>query len=319
MKYFSLSPWTAALAMICPLAAGAQTAPIPPNPQIEISYVKPEKNPALTPIYQQMQSHKVLETLQVFLAPLKLPPGAKLAIKFDECAGAPTVPYVHGGPVTVCYDYVARIEQMVPKATVTLAQGAITPDAAVIGPVAQAALHETALAVFDLFKLPVWGRTEDAADRLAAFIMVQFGPTVAWNTIVGTAWFLSGNASAAPADFSDIGGVVAQRYYTTVCIAYGAEVRGVTLVSTASSAPGGAEGAGFGNFVGTGAAGNLPSSRAKSCPYEYDTIQQAFDRLFVQQKRVDQALLQQVRLSFVCPPAGGQTGPFSLLACARRQ
>jgi hypothetical protein len=37
-----------------------------------------------------------------------------------------------------------RIEQMVPKATVTLAQGAITPDAAVIGPVAQAALHETA-------------------------------------------------------------------------------------------------------------------------------------------------------------------------------
>jgi hypothetical protein len=200
--------------------------------------------------------------------------------------------------VTVCYDYVARIEQMVPKATVTLAQGAITPDAAVIGPVAQAALHETALAVFDLFKLPVWGRTEDAADRLAAFIMVQFGPTVAWNTIVGTAWFLSGNASAAPADFSDIGGVVAQRYYTTVCIAYGA---------------------GFGNFVGAGAAGNLPSSRAKSCPYEYDTIQQAFDRLFVQQKRVDQALLQQVRLSFVCPPAGGQTGPFSLLACARRQ
>ena len=61
--------------------ACAQT-PIPPNPQIEIAYVKPA-NPALASIYEQMQSHKVLETLQVFLAPLKLPNGAKLAVKFD--------------------------------------------------------------------------------------------------------------------------------------------------------------------------------------------------------------------------------------------
>jgi Putative metallopeptidase len=290
--------------------ACAQT-PIPPNPQIEIAYVKPG-NPALARIYEQMQSHKVLETLQVFLAPLKLPNGAKLIVKFDQCGGATSIAYQHAGPVTICYEYVAQIEQMVPRSTVTLVQGTVTPDAAVIGPVTQAALHEMALGVFDVMNLPVWGRTDDAADRLSAFIMVQFGPNVAWNTIVGTAWFLSGNVTRA-ADFSDIRGVVAQRYYTTLCIAYGGEARGVTLTKGTA----GATGSGLGNFVGGAAAGNLPQSRAQSCPYEYDAIKQAFVNLFVAPGHVDQSLLGQVQKAFACTST--ETDPFRLLACAPRQ
>jgi len=315
MQY--LPSWTAAAAMpmvwaLAAVAPASAQTPIPPNPQIEIGYVKPTKNPALAPIYEQMQSKKVLETLQIFLAPLKLPAGVKIAVKFNECGGATTMAYQHNGPVTICYEYVARIEQMVPRSAVTLAQGTITPDAAVIGPVTQAALRETALAVFDVMELPVWGRTDDAADRLSAFIMVQFGPNVAWNTIVGTAWFLSGNATA-PADFSDIRGVVAQRYYTTLCIAYGGEVRGVTLTKGVT----GATGSGLGNFVGgEAAAGSLPLSRAQSCPNEYDAIKQAFVDLFIVPKHVDLTLLDQVQKAFVCSSGASDTDPFRMLACA---
>ncbi len=316
MKYVLSWATAAASSVVWAVAAAAPAwaqTPIPPNPQIEVAYVKPA-NPALTAIYERLQSHKVLETLQVFLAPLKLPPGAKLAVKFDQCDGATSIPYKHKGPVTICYEYVAQIEQMVPRSTVTLVQGSVTPDAAVIGPVTQAVLHEMALGVFDVMNLPVWGRTDDAADRLSAFIMIQFGPNVAWNTIVGTAWFLSGNATT-PADFSDIRGVVAQRYYTTLCIAYGGEARGVTLTKGLT----GATGSGLGNFVGGTASGNLPQSRAQSCPYEYDTIRQAFIELFVVPTHVDQSLLQQVQKAFVCSSTAGDTDPFHLLACTPRQ
>jgi hypothetical protein len=142
--------------------------------------------------------------------------------------------------------------------------------------------------------------------------MVQFGPNVAWNTIVGTAWFLSGNVTTA-ADFSDIRGVVAQRYYTTLCIAYGGEARGVTLTKGTA----GVTGSGLGNFVGGTAAGNLPQSRAQSCPDEYDTIKQAFIALFVGPNHVDQSLLAEVQKAFVCSTT--ETDPFRLLACAPRQ
>jgi hypothetical protein len=305
------SPLAWAAVAVAP--AGAQT-PIPPNPQIEIAYAKPA-DPTLVLIYQQMQSHKVLETLQVFLAPLKLPADAKVVVKFDECGGATSVAHQHNGPVTVCYEYVAQIEQMIPKSTVLLDQGSVTPDAAVIGPVTQAALHEMALALFDTMDLPVWGRTDDAADRLSAFIMVQFGPNVAWNTILGTAWFLSGNATD-PTDFSDIRGVVAQRYYTTLCIAYGAEARGALVTTNVAG-----QGSGLGNFVGGAAAGNLPQSRAQSCPYEYDTIKQAFVELFVVPKHVDLSLLDAVQKAFVdaaktCSSTASDPTPFRLLVCA---
>ncbi len=318
MKYFF--SWVAAASAIAwsvtTVAPASAQTPLAPNPQIEIAnpgYVKPA-NPDLTSIYQLMQSHKVLEAMRIFLAPLKLPAGAKLVVKFDQCGGAISIPYKHGGPVTICYEYVAKIKQMVPLSAVTLVQGTITPDAAVVGPVVQAVLHEVAIAVFDILDIPVWGRTDDAADRLSAFIMLQFGPNVAWNTIVGTAWFLSGNANVSAPNFADIRGVVAQRYYTTLCIAYGAQERGAKVSDQKN-------GVDFSKWIETPenvAAGNLPASRAPSCRYEYDTIKQAFVSLFLQPKLVDQALVDQVKKELVCNK--GQAGdPLFQFACAATQ
>jgi len=292
MKYFLLGAITASaitysIATVVP-AVAQTTTPQPslaPNPQIEIAYVKPA-NPALTSIYAALQQRKVLETLQLFLAPLKLPPDRKLVVKFDQCGGTTGIPYKQRGPVTICYEYVAQIQQLAPKTAVTLVQGSVTPETAIVGPVVQAVLQQVAIGVFDSLSLPVWGRVDDAADRLSAFVMLQFGPDIAWNTIVGTAWFMSGNATAAP-DLSSVAGAVAQRYYTTLCIAYGGEVRGAKVT---------AAGADFRNFVQSAqnsAAGDLPQSRAQSCPDEYDTIKQAFDSLIL--PYVDRMLLQKVQ------------------------
>jgi hypothetical protein len=261
----------------------AQTSTVPANPRIEIAYEPPTKNPNLVPIYQRLTDRKVLETLRQFLAPLQLPD--KLVVKFDECGGNLVARHKHKGPATICYEYVADIERLAPRSTVLLQPGAVTYESAIVGPVVQAVLHEVAIAVFDMLELPVWGRVDDAADRVAAFIMLQFGDDVAWNTVVGFAWYLSGNALAAP-DFSDERGVVAQRYYTTLCIGYAGEVR-LKLGSNQHS---------LSDFVirpGWNPGGGLPAERAAACLEEFDTVRQAFNDTIMQ--RVEGALLEQVR------------------------
>jgi hypothetical protein len=251
------------------------------NPQIDISYVQPA-NAALRPVYERLRERKVLETLQQFLAPLKLP--RKLLIKFDEC-GTSGARYKSQGPVTIYYEYAAEVERLAPKATVDLLPGPITTESALIGPVVQAALRETAIAVFDLLQIPVWGRQEDAADRVAALTMVQFGPDVAWNTVDGFQWFLSGSAHLPP-DFADVRGSALQRYYTTLCIAVGAEQRQIFRFQPDDNRR-------FVWFVAQGNAGDLPYSRYLSCIEEFETVRQAFDQTML--PHVDAALLERVR------------------------
>ena len=70
--------------------------------------------------------------------------------------------------------------------------------------------------------------------------------------------------------------MVAQRYYTTLCIAFGSDQRQR-----------------FARFIGSGAAGNLPQSRANGCREEYDAIRQGFEATIM--PHIDQALLKHVR------------------------
>jgi hypothetical protein len=240
--------------------AAAQDA-IPPNPQIEIAYVQPT-DAKFAPIYERLKERKVLETLQRFLSPLQL--DRKLTVKLDQC-GATMARHTHEGAATICYEYIDQVNLLAPKNTVALVQGPVTNESAIVGPVVQAILHEVALAAFDVLDLPVWGRQDDAADRVAAFIMVQFGPDVACNTVVGTAWFLAGNAAASP-DFAEVRGVVAQRYYTTLCIAYGAEQSAAFTASSRAS---------FSKFVANQSSGSLPADRG--CAQEYALVKQGFD------------------------------------------
>jgi len=110
--------------------------------------------------------------------------------------------------------------------------------------------------------------------------MLQFSKfDLAWNTIVGNAWFLAGSALAPP-DLSDVRGVTAQRYYTTLCIAYGGDRRT------------------FAGFVAaerdqTPAAGDLPLARARGCADEYDVLRDGFNATIG--PFLDQELLRRVQ------------------------
>jgi hypothetical protein len=107
-----------ALAALAAVPARAQPpdalpAPVavPKNSQIDIDYVLP-REAKHRPIYDKLRQHRVLETLQEFLAPLRLP--RRLTFKVDECGGAMRRAYQPGSPVTICYEYIALIENNAP-------------------------------------------------------------------------------------------------------------------------------------------------------------------------------------------------------------
>ena len=244
--------------------------------QIRISYGEP-KNPAHRPIYERLQKRRVLEDLRDFLSPLKLP--QPLTIKIEGCGVVNA--YYSSGAVTICYEYIAWLHQIAAKITVS---NEISLEDAVVGPFVDVLLHEVAHALFDLLKIPLFGREEDAADQLAAFILLQFGNDVARRTIVGTALLfrqMAEEQQPGSADYAAAHGVPAQRFYNVLCIAYGAQPKL------------------FADYVKQGF---LPVFRIGSCRWEYQQILHAFKTLIA--PHVDPVLQEKVRGREWLPASG---------------
>jgi hypothetical protein len=252
----------AAMAQAQPAPAGASANPWgPPNPQIAVAYVVP-KDPKFRPIYDKLRKRQVLEELQAFLAPLRLP--RKLTIKTDTCGDA-AAHYKPGGPVVICYEYVANLEQAAPDVKLKIGGQDFTKDDALIGSFVHVALSETARAAFDILEIPVWGREEHAADRVAGFLMFQFGEKAAYRTLVGTSWFMSQTAVLSTGlptgDFAytrGVDGETLQRFYNLVCIALGGD--GVKFAFLKKS---------------------LPEGRASNCRGEYLQLARSFNDTFM--------------------------------------
>jgi hypothetical protein len=259
-----------ALAALWPLVgtvpATAQTDAIPQNPQIDVVYGQ-AASPEFQAIRERLSKRQVLEQLAQFLSPLRLP--RKLTVQIDQCGPAGRN-YVAGGPVTVCYEYIDRVRRLAPEKP---PQGYPPRDVMMVGAFVQAILHEVSLAVFDIYQVPVWGREKDAADKLAAFIMMQFGKDVARTTLLGTAWFFEASDRRwTGSDFSDVRSPEAQRYYNYLCIALGGDP---------------------GSFQYLVHNKMLPPRRAARCGREYQQVQEAFVKTVM--PHVDQELLKKVR------------------------
>ena len=94
----------------------------------------------------------------------------------------------------------------------------------IVGAFVQAVLHEVALATFDILEMPVWGREADAADKLAGFIMVQFGKDVALKIMIGAAWFFdASDRTWSKSDIASEQSPEAQRFFNYLCIAFGSD------------------------------------------------------------------------------------------------
>lgn len=241
--------------LLCGQAFAAKAPALKPN-RIAIAYDKP-KNPAHQPIYEMLKERRVLERFQGYLSPLRLP--KTLILKTEGCDGDSNAWYeTADSTVSVCYEY---IEELQTNAPATTTAGGVTPQDAVIGPIIEVFLHEVSHALFDLLKVPILGREEDAADQAAAYLMLHLDKDYtrqAVSGIVSMYWREAQLEKLGLERLADVHGVSAQRLYNVLCLAYGADSKL------------------FGDVVEKG---YLPKSRAEGCAGEYVQIDYAFKKL----------------------------------------
>jgi hypothetical protein len=271
------------LASVASAQDSATLKPFRDKSMIKIEYKAPTDK-KLEPIYQRLKAREVLERMQAFLSPLRLP--QPLNVVTAQCGGQIELPYQSDAPVTICYEYVALIEQEAPAGFGIVGQAFVTQDIALVGPFVQFTLRSIARHIIDMLELPVWGNAEDAADNLAAFIMLEVSPQVAQKTIFGTAYFFAKSMQSEKLDLAALRPHIAQRYFNLLCIAVGSDLVRYSVFVPVDRQAGPAD---------------LPKHRYGFCMQlsspehsEYNKIKYAFHQL-IRDKHVDLPLLKQVR------------------------
>jgi len=242
--------------------------------RIEFAYEKPD-NPAHLKLYEDLREHRVLERLQEFLSPFKLVMPVEIVV--EGCDGEPEAEY-GDGEILICYEFIETLIENMPEETTP---AGIEPADTVIGPFVDTVLHEFSHALFDMFYTPIFGREEDAADQLAAYLYLQLGKEEARRLIMGTVYnYLvvetQDEDSAQTADefiedSAETHSLPSQRAYNLMCLAYGANPRL------------------FGDMVSKG---YLPEHRVEFCVEEYEQVNQAYHDLI--RPHVDAELAKQV-------------------------
>lgn len=241
------------------------------NSQIAFSYLPPKSKKYL-PMLDRLKSFQILEQLSQFLSPLRLPHPFMLVVKECGFVNAQFIIIPDADPawrIELCYEFVEALERIGPK------QGQASEysyEEVVVGSLVGVLLHEGGHAVFNMLDVPVFGREEDAADEMSTFIAMQFNKDVARTVIRGfaymsKAWFALG----APL-YSDEHGTGLQRYYNTLCLAYGADP------------------ALFKDLIDKS---DMPKDRAANCPNEYQQIRLAFEKTVY--PFIDQDLMRKVQ------------------------
>ncbi len=250
-------------AMTTPVLAASRTN------RVSVRYVPPE-NPMHQEIYVDLKQRGALEKLQKFLSPVRLP--ETLRISLAECDGEADAFY-EDAEITICYEFIDELIKNMPQEK---RPSGVAPIDTVIGPVFEVSLHEFGHALFDMLELPVFGREEDAADQVAAYILLQFGESEARRLIAGTAYaYHMDETKTDPCrsmeDYANEHGTPAQRFYNVLCIAYGADTK---------------------MFADIVSEGYLPKARAEFCEEEYEQVQDAFDELVL--PHIDMALAEKL-------------------------
>ena len=247
------------LMMMTSTALTVRTAPTTeavPASKVSVVYGQPT-DPEHQPIYEHLKELRFLEKLQEFLSPFQLP--RSLLVKVQSCDGDANAFY-ETDVITVCYEYIDQLWKAIPPETTP---AGVTAVDALVGPLFDTCLHEFAHAMFDMLKIPVFGREEDAADQVSAYIMLHFGKAEARRLIEGVAYAyrIEAEADTVPptmARFADVHGTPAQRFYNVLCIAYGADAQ---------------------LFRDMVEKGYLPKERAEDCKGEYQQVADAYEKL----------------------------------------
>ncbi|HYL19448.1 MAG TPA: DUF4344 domain-containing metallopeptidase [Burkholderiales bacterium] len=266
----------AAIALIAVCAAllstqaFAKKPPVLKSNRIDISYAVPP-NPAHQQIYELLKERRVLERFQAYLSALRLP--TTLILKSDGCDGESNAWYEESDhTVTVCYEYLDDVLKNAPETTTP---AGVTRQDAIVGPAVEVFLHEVGHAIFNLLKVPILGREEDAADQVADYLILHLDDDIARQVVTGVGYMYAHEMqSQTPGlqQFANVHGLSAQRFYNLLCMAYGKDPKL------------------FGDVVERG---YLPESRAESCEDEYKQVDYAFKKLIY--PYIDQAVVKKVQ------------------------
>jgi hypothetical protein len=238
----------AALALVLggPIAfskpAAAQFPPELQNDMIEIEYNEPTSD-KYRPIYERLKNRKILEQLAAFLSPLKLQGALVLSLEEGDprACGGPNSYYDLAGKLHLCYSWfhymdteVAKDYPREPNEPFTATSLGLVPGISraevIIGGAVGVILHELGHALFDIQDIPVLGREEDAADQIAALLMLQFGKDTALTTIKGSynvwhhlnaARLRASKGTIRPSDEADEHSISIQRAFNFLCLGYG--------------------------------------------------------------------------------------------------
>jgi hypothetical protein len=267
-----------------------------------MSYGKELKplSPERAAIRERMMKRRVIEEYIAFLSPVRWP--HRLRLFASDCyGGRGDSPHYMPGQyfINMCYAYAEQIE----KEADFLLQfqekkklwTPVSRDNLIAGMYVAALLHETGHAAFDILDAPVFGREEDGADQVEAFIALQFGKEVARTVIKADAYeyFLHSDPPVNkpnvrdpnyPKDlaaqcwwdpfcaYSDEHGTSSQRMYNLICMAYGGHPEWVK------------------DFVESRW---LPADRAKNCAAEYQRAKVAFQKTilpFIDQQKMEEVI-----------------------------
>ena len=265
----------ALLAMAASQPALAQTPVLQGAAGVQIQYKEPT-NPAHRPIYERLRKRTVLEQYKEFMSPLKLTRALNVAL--EGCNGVINATH-QMGKITYCYELIAEMQRQIVETEVL---PGFRREDAMVGGFVSILLHETGHAIFYLLDIPIFGREEDAADAIAAYVSLQFGPTSARRILTGTAFVWRAaeltrqkkRSARQFEDYSDEHGTDAQRFYNILCIALGSDV--VEKTNT------------FSDFVQL-----MPEGRRGQCVREYTHAKNSFARFVL--PHVDVPLMKKVR------------------------
>ncbi|MEA2987552.1 MAG: hypothetical protein QOG83_263 [Alphaproteobacteria bacterium] len=258
----------AAWSSVAPIPAAAQDVELKNN-NIVFVYEEP-KNTAHLALYERLKNRRVLEQFKAFLSPLRMT--RKLTLRTLDCNTPNAFYNSSSNSLELCYEYFLQLEQSVPREP---SPEGFTQGQAIVGGFLGIALHELGHAVFNLKDVPIFGREEDAADQIAGFILLQFGPEIAHRMIRGAAymWLAKGREPPLRSIYSDEHGTDGQRYYNFLCLGYG-----------------GPERKQFQDLVDKGF---LPADRAVNCEREYNQVRNAFVQTVL--PWIDQDMMKKVR------------------------
>jgi len=241
-------------------SAGAQPAR---EDRITVNYAEPT-NPAHRLQYDVLRQYRALEGMRDRLISFRWPRQLKLEVR--SCGESDA--FYDDGEIVVCYEFLAGFW----KAANSSRPPNVSRSDALVGPFMDTFLHEAAHAMFDLLKIPVLGKEEDAADLISAYLMLQFPAHEKRGLILGAAYSYAselnvrsvrdlnrprlrlGRHVASANEHS----TPAQRLYNLLCMAYGADKE---------------------QFAAVVERGYLPKDRAEMCDDEYQQIDFAYRTL----------------------------------------